>query len=60
MKFPRSQFPIFFIVFITLNLASPVVSSAALVSQGFTNLTGTAERMISYRHQERFLMTDDG
>lgn len=60
MKFPRSQFPIFFIVFITLNLASQVVSSAALVSQGFTNLTGTAERMISYRHQERFLMTDDG
>ncbi|WP_292949873.1 MULTISPECIES: hypothetical protein [unclassified Neptuniibacter] len=33
---------------------------AASIIEGLTTITGTAERMISYRHQERFVFTDDG
>lgn len=36
------------------------VAHAVSIIEGLTNITGTAERMISYRHQERFLITDDG
>jgi len=60
MKFPSNQVLVFFTFFISLNLFSPAVSSAALISQGFTDLSSTAERMTSYIHQERFLITDDG
>jgi hypothetical protein len=59
MKFPRIQYRLFFVFFMGL-LVYPTTSNAELIAQGFTNLTGTAERMISYRHQERFFITDDG
>lgn len=59
MKFPCIQYRLFFVFFMGL-LVYPTASNAEIITQGFTNLTGTAERMISYRHQERFFITDDG
>jgi hypothetical protein len=48
------------VLLLVLELLSPALVSAELLSQGFTNITGSAERMISYRHQERFIITSDG
>ncbi|MES9991882.1 MAG: hypothetical protein ABW098_08005 [Candidatus Thiodiazotropha sp.] len=60
MKLPRGHSLQYVGFLLLIKLLSPALVSADLLSQGFTNITGSAERMISYRHQERFIITNDG
>lgn len=47
------------VLFSSMFFLAPAVHAVSII-EGLTTITGTAERMISYRHQERFVFTDDG